>query len=341
MEQNQRNKQLVWDFWHLLDHTSAAEAAQAMQPVMHPDARWHGPDPIGPMQGAEQFVAEFWSSLRHSFNGLRRESRLFFGGRSKGRVDGENDGREWVCGTGYLRGRFDQEWLGIPATQAPVQIRWGEFCRVEDGLIAEIYFLLDLVDLMQQAGFQVLPPSRGRDGLYPPPRDDNGVLLGPQSAEASQRTLELIRHFIFDGLNRYDRSELGSMGVAEFFHPDVRWYGPGGIGACNGLKEFEELHQRHWLHAFPDRAVQDLDSLFSEGSYTGASGWAGVKGSHGGEYLGVPASGKRIEVNGLDYWRRSGDRFIENWVLVDMVHLFRQMGVDLFARMRQQQEARS
>jgi len=39
-------------------------------------------------------------------------------------------------------------------------------------------------------------------------------------------------------------------------------------------------------------------------------------------------------VNGLDYWRRRGDPFIENWVFVDMVHLFRQFGVDLLARIR-------
>jgi hypothetical protein len=37
-------------------------------------------------------------------------------------------------------------------------------------------------------------------------------------------------------------------------------------------------------------------------------------------------------VNGLDFWRREGDRFTENWVFVDMLHLFRQFGVDLLAR---------
>jgi predicted ester cyclase len=98
------------------------------------------------------------------------------------------------------------------------------------------------------------------------------------------------------------------------------------------LAEFENLHQKHWLHAFPDRAVQDLDCLFAEGAYTGGAGWNGVLATHTGRYLDCPATGKRIGVNGLDFWRREGDRFTENWVFVDMLHLFRQFGVDLLTR---------
>lgn len=94
------------------------------------------------------------------------------------------------------------------------------------------------------------------------------------------------------------------------------------------------MHQRHWLRAFPDRAVQDLDNLFAEGDYTCGTGWAGVRATHKGQYLDYPATGKRLVVNGLDYWRRRGDQFSENWVFVDMVHLFRQFGVDLLARIR-------
>ena len=29
----------------------------------------------------------------------------------------------------------------------------------------------------------------------------------------------------------YDEESLESMGVADYFHPRVQWYGPGGIGA--------------------------------------------------------------------------------------------------------------
>jgi predicted ester cyclase len=122
------------------------------------------------------------------------------------------------------------------------------------------------------------------------------------------------------------------MGMADYFHPQVQWYGPGGIGLCNGFKEFEDLHQKPWLTAFPDRRVQNLDALFAEGVYSAAPGWAGVLATHQGTYLGHPATGRPIRINGLDWWKREGDQYIENWVFVDMPHLFDQMGVDLLAK---------
>lgn len=259
---------------------------------------------------------------------------MFFGGASSGRADGLDDGHFWVGGTGLFDGVFERDWLGIPANGQPVHIRWGECSRVADGRIVETYVLLDLVDLLQQVGIQVLPPGRGVDGVWPPPRNDDAILLAAQDESESQATLQLIRRFIFDSLNVYDQENLESMGVADYFHPRVEWYGPGGIGHCSGLKAFEDLHQKHWLHAFPDRAVQDLDNLFAEGDYTCGTGWAGVHATHKGRYLDCPATGKRLVVNGLDYWRRQGGQFIENWVFVDMVHLFRQFGVDLLERAR-------
>ena len=336
IELNQSNKQIVWDFWQQLEAASADRLLHIANESMASNISWHGPDPINELRGAQSFVTDFWLPLQKSFRNLNRQTHIFFGGRSNGRIDGKNDGNMWVTGTGYLNGIFVEDYLSIPANNNEVHIRWGEFCRLEEGRITEIFFLLDLVDLMQQAGFNVLPPSRGADGVYPPPRANDGILLKAQSDKESQYSLDHIRRFIFDGLNRFDQSDLKSMGMADFFHPEVQWYGPGGIGACSSFREFETLHQKPWLHAFPDRSVQNLDALFAEGSYSAAPGWAGVKATHAGEYLDHTASGNVIEINGLDWWKRDGEVYIENWVFVDMIHLFRQLGVDLFERIAQE-----
>jgi hypothetical protein len=66
-----------------------------------------------------------------------------------------------------------------------------------------------------------------------------------------------------------------------------------------------------------------------------SSGWAGVRATHAGPYLGEKATGRPIAVNGIDFWLRSGEQFTENWVFVDMIHLFGQMGIDLMERMRE------
>ena len=331
---NQENKRLVWNFWRELE--TSVDAARTASACLSPEHAWHGPDPLNEIGGVNAWATDYWQPLLAAFSGLRRETHIFIGGPSSGRVDGQQDGRMWVGGTGYLHGRFDNDYLGIPATHGDVRIRWGEFCRVADGRIAETYLLLDFVDLMQQAGYEVLPTSRGADGLYPPPKANDGILLDAQDADISAHSLDHIRRFIFDALNSYDQSELKSMGIADYFVPDIQWYGPGGIGACLSLREFEEYHQKPWLHAYPDRQVQDLDALIAEGVYSGGPGWAGVKATHSGNYLDAPATHRNVEFNGIDFWKLDNDLYIENWVFVDMVHLFRQFGIDLFERLRQQ-----
>ena len=332
-ESNQKNKQLVWEFWQALDAAEGAPSAGPIGTCLAADHAWHGFEPVGELSGIDAWLEGYWVPLLKAFPDLERQSHIFFGGRSSGRVDGSGDGRMWVGGTGYFHATFKNDYLGIPASNAPVKIRWGEFCRLEGDRIAETYFLIDVIDLLQQAGQHVLPPSRGLDGLYPPPQANDGILLREQDGQITAHTLEHIRRFVFDALNSYDQSALESMGIAGYFHPDIRWYGPGGIGACLGLTAFEQQHQRHWLHAFPDRQVQDLNALIAEGSYSGGPGWAGVKATHAGQYLDAEASNRPVVINGLDFWKLENDRYIENWVFVDMVHLFRQFGTDLLDRL--------
>ena len=334
--QNQKNKHTVWEFWNALETSSGDRIKTVARDYLDANVIWNGFDPVNKLHGVEGFMTEFWLPLLRSFPDLNRQSHLFFGGKSNGRNDGLRDGHMWVCGTGYMNGTFVRDYMTIPATAGQVNIRWGEFCRLEQGRIVEIYFLLDLIDLMQQAGVHVLPPSLGKVGVFPPPRGRDGILLDMQDEFESQRSLDHIRQFIFDGLNSYDESDLESMGMANFFHPDVQWYGPGGIGALLNFQDFQNLHQRPWLHAFPDRQIQDLDALIAEGSYSGAPGWKGVKATHTGEYLGRPPTNNLVETNGLDFWKREGEQYVENWVFVDMIDLFRQLGIDLFERLERQ-----
>ncbi len=334
-ELNQANKKIVWEFWQTLEKSEVDDVKTAVSHLVSEHVVWYGFDPVNKANGIDGFVNDFWGPLKHSFPDLKRNFHIFMGGVSNGRIDGniELDGNMWVSGTGLMKGTFTHDYLTIPKNGREVNIRWGEFCRVEDGQIVEIYFLMDLVDLMQQAGFEVLPPALGQDGVYPPPVANDGLLHDAQNEDVSSHSLEHIRSFIFDGLNAFDQDDLKSMGMADYFHPNVRWYGPGGIGACLSFKEFEDLHQQPWLIAYPDRQVQNLDALIAEGAYSGAPGWAGVKATHTGPYLDAPATGNPIDFNGLDWWKRVGEQYIENWVFVDMIHLFRQFGIDLFARL--------
>ncbi|MCP4357473.1 MAG: hypothetical protein GY796_05575, partial [Chloroflexi bacterium] len=102
IELNQQNKRVVWDFWQALENDQANVAEDVARLVMAEDILWNGPDPINQLQGVEAFVSDFWLPLRQSFPDFTRQSHLFFGGKSNGRIDGDIslDGKIWVCGTG-------------------------------------------------------------------------------------------------------------------------------------------------------------------------------------------------------------------------------------------------
>ena len=336
-ELNQQHKQLVWEYWHHTAWQNPAGIEKHLQRYQNKDANWFGFLPLNQFSSPTAQVDEFWLPLYKAFSDLQRQTHIFLGGSSSGKADDSPDNRYWVGGTGLFKGVFQHDWqishLRIPANQQPIQIRWAEFCRFEEARIVETYLMLDLVDFFEQIGHPILPPCRGVPGIYPVPITQDGVLRGKQEQAVTEASLQLIRDFLFEGLNLYDQHNLKSMGVADFFHQDVKWYGPGGIGGCLSLKAFEDNHQKPWLIAFPDRKVCDLNSLFAEGNYVASSGWKGVIAKHTGPYLGYPASGKDICFNGIDFWRSESGKYVENWVFVDMIHLFGQMGIDLLKRL--------
>lgn len=46
-------------------------------------------------------------------------------------------------------------------------------------------------------------------------------------------------------------------------------------------------------------------------------------------------AGQRITMKSLDFWRMENGKIRENWVMVDLLDAYNQLGVDVFARMRE------
>lgn len=223
-------KRKVQALWKGLDRSDEDSWRQTLSDSAWPTLHWHGHDPVNDLLGPESVLSQFWTPLRHSFPDLQRHIHLFVSGLSNGRVDGNLalDNKPWVSATGLFEATFAKPYLGIPAHQQPVKIRWGEFLRFESGRIAEIYFLIDLIDLLEQVGLPVLSPSLGVSGIYPGPLKQDGLLFQAQDPLVSAESLRHIRQFIFDGLNQYDQSDLTSMGMANYFNKFTHWFGPRG-----------------------------------------------------------------------------------------------------------------
>ena len=289
----------------------------------------HAGCPLDDVAGRAAQMARFWAPLLHALPDLEQRLDILIGGASAVPPEGS----AWLAATGHYAGTFLRPYLGIPPTGRLAWLRFGAFHRLDaEGRIAETYLLLDLPDLMRQAGASPLPRPDAAEFLTPGPAGHDGVVLTAQDAGETRASYDLVMAMI-GGLRRYDRDSLASMGQHEFWHERMMWYGPGGIGATRGVDGFQMHYQRHFLHAFPDRKGGDHKARLAEGAYVASTGWPSVRATWCGDWLGAVAPQAPIGMRVMDFWRREGARLRENWVFIDIPDLHRQIGSPLFARL--------
>jgi len=112
----------------------------------------------------------------------------------------------------------------------------------------------------------------------------------------------------------------------EFWREEMVWRGPGGIGTKHSLEQYEAEHQKPFAQAFPDKHATDLIRI-AEGEYVAARGIQ--EATHTGDWLGIPASGKRVIIRYMDFWHVEDGRLAENWVLIDILDFLAQLGYDV------------
>ncbi|KTG15858.1 ester cyclase [Haloferax profundi] len=319
------NKQLVYEFSQRVHDASSGSVRNLLEEYYHEDAAWHGPEPVNELTGVEAIAKGYWEPLLNAFPDLEKNDYILFAG--------EWEGGDWVCATGNMVGTFEEDWLDIPATGQATWLRYGEFHRIEDGEIVETRHLVDVLDVMRQAGYQFFP-SLAPEVVVPGPSTQDGLLLNEQDDHESEKSLQLVEGMI-DGLHDYEEHGLDGMGLEKFWHEDFMWYGPAGTGTTRGIDGFQDFHQGPFLTAFPDREGGDHVARFAEGNYCASTGWPSVRATHLGDgWMGLPATEKPVEMRVMDFWRREDDLLVENWVFIDKIDLLNQMGVDVFDRLR-------
>jgi len=50
------------------------------------------------------------------------------------------------------------------------------------------------------------------------------------------------------------------------------------------------------------------------------------RGTHTGDLLGIPASGKPVEMRSIDIWRVRDGMFVEHWDQLNLMQMFQQIG---------------
>lgn len=295
-----------------------------------PDAVFRMCHPFGDLHGAEAFARDAVAPLRVALPDLERQEFIRIAGF-------DADGALWVGSGGQYAGRWAGPWLGIPPTGRSAAMRFHEFYRIEGDACVEMQAIWDIPEMMMQAGVWPMAPQLGRFLHAPAPMTQDG--LGAHDPELS----EISAQHVIDMLTAMTRHPLQGgpevMELARFWHPNFMWYGPAGIGTARGVEEFRRFHQIPFLNAMPDRGQHPegtLHHFLAEGAYVGVTGWPNMQQTLSGDgWLGLPPTGQRITLRSLDFWRLEDGLIRENWVLVDLLDMYAQIGVDVFARMKE------
>ena len=336
MDQTTRNKELIKPLRDAMYDFSEGFVRVALASVIADGAVIHMCHPLGDMNGAD-FYKRAYAPLFAAIPDLERRDFIVAGGNDDANAD-------WVGCAGHYWGTFVAPWLDIPPTGHLIHMRFHEFYRFENDKVVEIQAIWDIPEVMQQARAWPLAPSLGREGLVPGPATHDGIIVGPHNALNAKASCDLIIDMLNHMTKHPSRGGPEVMEMERFWHPRMNWYGPSGIGTARGIAGFRNWHQIPFLSAMPDRGQRDEDvtfHFFGDDNYAAVTGWPNMKQAITDDgWLGLASTGQTITLRSLDFWRIEGGRIRENWVLVDLLDVYNQLGIDVLARMCEFNKAR-
>lgn len=335
MEIQATNKTLLQPLRSALYNYEPQNVRAKLNEIFSADAIVQLAHPFETMHGADDFYQSAYVSLYQSIPDLERRETIVIAGSP-------DNGSNWVGCAGYYTGTFIKPWLDIPPTGHQLSLRFHEFFRIEDNKVAEVQALWDIPEVMLQAGAWPMAPALGREWHVPGPATQDGIVNSPQPSERGNKSLQLVTDMLA-GLGEFANGGVSAMRLQDYWHPRFSWYGPSGIGTGRGIEGFRNWHQIPFLNGMPDRvAAVGQGNLFAEGDYVGFTAWPGMQMSISGDgFLGIAPGNQKITMRSLDFWRCENGLIRENWVLVDLLDVYQQIGVDVFARLQEFNKVRS
>jgi predicted ester cyclase len=322
-------KKIFSKFRSALYDCDATQLKGHLQDYFSPDCEIHLTFPFEDLSGPVELYEQAYKPLLRAIPDIERRDFIV--------TAGDTSNAQWVGCAGHYQGVFEQSWLNIPPTRHVTAMRYHEFFRIEGEIIVEMQAIWDIPQLMMQAGAWPLAPSLGVEWMVPAPATQDGlnIIPDPDKAETAMKV-------VLDMLTDMGKHPLMGgpevMNLEKYWHPKMNWYGPAGIGSMRQISGFRNWHQIPFLSAMPDRhgAVSKADIFFADGNYVATTGWPNMAMTlTGGGWLGIAPSNKEITMRSLDFWRIENGLIRENWVLVDLLSVYDQLGVDVFARMKE------
>lgn len=303
--------------------------------LMAPDAKVQLSYPFEDLDGAEGLFEQAIFPLSESITDLERRDTIIMSGSTE-------RGDEWVGACGYYCGTFTNAWLDIPPTGHMVSLRFHEFYKFKDGKVIEFQAIWDIPELMMQAKAWPMVPSLGREWHVPGPASLDGIQCIEQNQTRTEKALKIVVDMC-DSLGEYATGGIEAMRLDDYWHPKCSWYGPSGIGTARTMTGFRNWHQIPFLNGLPDRVGDPhAGHAFADDNYVGFTAWPGMYMTVSGSgWLGIAPGDQKITMRSLDFWRIEGELIRENWVLIDLLSVYKQLGVDVLDRMREFNKAKN
>jgi steroid delta-isomerase-like uncharacterized protein len=108
--------------------------------------------------------------------------------------------------------------------------------------------------------------------------------------------------------------------ISDYFSPEFVGHRPDGDTT---YKDFEQ-GAKELINAFPDMKY-GLDDLIAEGDKFMAR--STMTGTHKGNFMGIPATGKKVTIWWITIRRVAGGKCVEGWDLLDSLTMMQQLGV--------------
>ena len=336
-QQHNDNKFVAQQLSAALYNFDNSSCERQLGQLFHADSQIRLGHPIGDLTGSEAFYQQAILPLYSAIPDLERRDYIRIAGYTE-------DQQPWVGCAGYYTGVMTSPWLDIPPSGHQVSMRFHEFYRIEEGKIIEMQGLWDIVDVMRQSNAWPMTPSLGHEWHVPGPATNDGIVAKEFDAVASKHSEQRVINMLL-AMQRYPRDGGPEvMQMDKFWHPKMNWYGPAGIGTGRGIAGFRHWHQIPFITAMPDRGQDTEGTQFhfiADHNYVGVTGWPNMKQTLNCDgWLGIAPANKQIALRSLDFWRIENDLIRENWVLIDLPDIYRQLGVDVFARLREFNKAR-
>lgn len=120
----------------------------------------------------------------------------------------------------------------------------------------------------------------------------------------------------------FQKGDLGTAG--QLLTDDFRWHGgfapPQDPCGPEGVKQVAQVV----IGAFPDRQISHHEAI-GEGDRV-LIRWS-MTGTHKGDLMDIPPTGKKMTLTGFDYFRMQGSKISEMWQEADQLSMLRQLGV--------------